>query len=67
MERRKVVVDEGAHGTAFRRVMDPKTCEEYFEASNEAAILIKATGDEERETLNRPVMKVCMTKQEIKD
>jgi hypothetical protein len=61
-----VSVEEATHGTAFRRVMDPKTCEEYFEASNDAAILIKPTGDEEREILNRPVMKVCMTKQEIK-
>jgi hypothetical protein len=45
--------------------MDPKTCEEYYETTNEAAILIKPTGDEHREILNQPVMKVCMTKKEI--
>ena len=67
LHRRENITKEGSVGTAFRRVMDPKTCEEYLMATNDPGVFMKPTGEEEREILNRPTIKVCMTKQEIRE
>ena len=50
--RRQSNIKAGETGSAFRRVMDPKTCEEHYVETNDPVLLIKNNGDEEAEYLN---------------
>lgn len=50
--RRQSNIKAGETGSAFRRVMDPKTCEEHYVETNDPVLLIKNNNEEEAEYLN---------------